>query len=105
MSRIASLLNSVVREVAPGFRTEKRWGLPWYVGNDLVLAVGAFTHHVGVEFWRGSTIPDPHHLLERTGKSLRHVKVRASADARARELANLIRAAVELDRVSPRRTR
>jgi hypothetical protein len=105
MSGIASLLNSVVREVAPGLHIEKRWGLPWYVGNDLVLVVGAFTRHVGVEFWRGSAIPDPHRLLEGTGKNLRHVKVRSSAEARAPELASLIRAAVELDRVSVPRTR
>jgi hypothetical protein len=105
MSTIAATLNSVVRENAPELHTEKRWGLPWYVGNDLVLVVGAFTRHVGVEFWRGSTVPDPHHLLEGTGRNLRHVKVRTTAEARAPELAQLIRAAVELDRVSPRRTR
>jgi hypothetical protein len=105
MSTIAGLLDSRVREIAPELHAEKRWGLPWYVGNDLVLVVGAFTRHVGVEFWRGSAIPDPHHLLEGTGKNLRHVKVRSSVEARAPELASLIRAAVALDRVVPRRIR
>jgi hypothetical protein len=105
MSTIATIVNSVVRENAPGLHIEKRWGLPWHVGNDLVLVVGGFQHHVGVEFWRGATVPDPHHLLEGTGENLRHVKVRTAAEAKAPELADLIRAAVELDRVSPRRTR
>jgi hypothetical protein len=105
MRSAAARTKALVRESAPGLRTEKRWGLPWYVGNDLVLTVGAFTHHVGVEFWRGSAVPDPDHLLEGTGKNLRHVKIRTAAEARSPKLARLIRAAVELDRVEPKRMR
>jgi hypothetical protein len=105
MRKVAALSEAVVRENAPGLRTEKHWGLAWYVGNDLVLTVGAFTHHVGVEFWRGSTVPDPDHLLEGTGKNLRHAKIRTAAEARSPKLVRLIRAAVDLDRVGPKRTR
>jgi len=105
MSNVAVLVNTLVRENAPGLRTEQHWRVPWFVGNDLVLAVSEFTHHVGVEFWRGSTVPDPDHRLEGTGKNLRHVKIRTRAEARSAQLARLIRAAVELDRVEPKRTR
>jgi hypothetical protein len=105
MSTVATLVNAVVRENAPGLRTERHWGLPWYVGNDLVLVVGAFTHHIGVEFWRGSTVPDPGHRLEGTGKNLRQVKICSAAEARSAQFARLIRAAVELDRTEPKRPR
>ncbi|HEY1198939.1 MAG TPA: DUF1801 domain-containing protein [Thermoplasmata archaeon] len=95
----------VVRDVAPRLRTQMRWGLPWFVGEDLVLVVAAFTRHVDVKFWRGSSLSDPGGLLEGTGKNLRHVKLRTVAEARAPALASLIREAVRQDSRSPKRSR
>ena len=95
----------LVRDVAPGLRVEEHWGHPWFVGRDLVCLVGAFSRHVGMEFWRGSSIPDPDHLLEGTGKNLRHVKLRTVAEAGSPRLARLLGRAVALDRSEPRRSR
>jgi hypothetical protein len=75
------------------------------VGNDLVCLVGHFSRHAAIEFWRGSTVPDPDHLLEGTGKNLRHVKLQTLEQASSPKLARLIRRAVELDRSEPKRTR
>jgi hypothetical protein len=86
-------------------RVEIHWGHPWFVGNDLVCLVGHFTRHAAIEFWRGSTVPDPDHLLEGTGKNLRHVKLQTLEQASSPKLARLIRRAVELDRSEPKRTR
>jgi len=105
MGALAALTRTIVRTHAPELRIQKHWGLPWYVGNDLVLAGGEFTHHVGVESWRGSTVADPDHLLEGTGKNLRHVKIRTSAEERSDAFRQLIWAALELDRVEPKRKR
>ena len=44
--------------------------------------VNAFTSHVNVGFFLGSTLHDPDHLLEGTGKFMRHVKVRPSEQGR-----------------------
>lgn len=102
------VLTAVARSIkiaAPRLRVERKWGVDWHVGRDLVLAYGAFTHHVGIEFWRGTMLEDPAGLLEGTGKNLRHVKVRTAAEARAPALRALIRAAVRLDRSSEPRTR
>ncbi|EQD59689.1 protein containing DUF1801, partial [mine drainage metagenome] len=81
------------------------WGTPWYIGQDLVVAVGAFGHHVGVEFWRGTSLRDPSHLLEGTGKNLRHVKLRTVADATNPEMRALVREAIRLDLVEEKRVR
>ena len=105
MRIVTAAAKAAVRENAPGLWAEKHWGLPWYVGKDLVLRMDPFTHHVGVEFWRGSTVADPDHLLEGTGKNLRHAKIHTAAAARSPEFARLLRAAVELDRVEPKRPR
>ncbi len=105
MDQIAETARRVVKKVAPQLRTELNWGLPWLVGTDLVLVIGAFTQHVGVEFWRGSSLSDPHGLLEGTGKNLRHVKLRTLSEARAPAFETLVREAVRLDSRSEKRTR
>jgi hypothetical protein len=103
--RVVETVRSLVRAIAPELRIERRWGHPWYVGNDLVFVVGAFTRHAGIEFWRGTTLKDPHHLLEGTGKNLRHVKLRSVEEATSPELVGLLREAIRLDSVSPPRVR
>ncbi len=105
MPEVLAAVSRSVEIAAPRLRIERKWGVDWHVGRDLVLAYGAFTHHVGIEFWRGTLLEDPAGLLEGTGKNLRHVKVRTAAEARAPALRALIREAVRLDRSSDPRTR
>lgn len=105
MERVAAAAREIVRAVGPALRVERRWGHPWYVGNDLVVLVGAFGRHVGLEFWRGTSLKDPTHLLEGTGKNLRHVKLRSVADATRPALVALLREAVALDATEPKRLR
>jgi hypothetical protein len=38
--------------------------------------VNVFTSHVNVGFFHGAALPDPAHLLQGTGKFMRHVKLR-----------------------------
>ncbi|MBY0274914.1 DUF1801 domain-containing protein [Candidatus Binatia bacterium] len=52
--------------------------------------VNAFTAHVNVGFFRGADLPDPHGMLEGTGKFMRHVKLRPGASVDADGLAALI---------------
>jgi hypothetical protein len=105
MDEVERAVHRVVKRIAPDLHTETRWGHPWYVGKDLVVVIGAFTHHVGVEFWRGASLLDPHSLLEGTGKNLRHVKLRSVAEAHSPAFASLLREAVRLDARSEKRTR
>jgi hypothetical protein len=105
MDEVADRAEKLVREAGPALKVETHWGMPWYVGKDMVCLVGAFTKHVGIQFWRGSILPDPDHLLEGTGKNLRHVKLRTLEEASTPQLARLIRAAIALDRKEPKRVR
>jgi hypothetical protein len=38
--------------------------------------VNVFTSHVNVGFFQGAALPDPAHLLQGTGKFMRHVKLK-----------------------------
>lgn len=63
------------------------------VGEAAFGYVNAFTAHVNVGFFRGADLPDPHDLLEGTGKAMRHVKLRTDGRVDGDALAALIVAA------------
>jgi hypothetical protein len=98
-------LHRAVRAVGPTLRIERKWNNDWYAGTDLILCIGAFSQHVGVEFWRGADLVPKHPILQGTGKNLRHLKIRTRAEARSAPVAAVIRAAIRLDRANPKRTR
>jgi hypothetical protein len=55
--------------------------------------VNVFTSHVNVGFFQGAGLPDPDHLLQGTGKFMRHVKLRPGTATNTAELNRLIEAA------------
>ena len=55
--------------------------------------VNAFKAHVNVGFFRGAELADPEHLLEGTGKFMRHVKLRPESQVDATALMKLIETA------------
>ncbi len=52
--------------------------------------VNAFSSHVNVGFFLGATLDDPAHILQGTGRFMRHVKVQADAPVNEGALRNLI---------------
>jgi hypothetical protein len=61
--------------------------------KDLICYIAPFTHSVNLGFYRGATLPDPHGLLEGTGKLLRHVKCTPATPLDEAALTELLRAA------------
>jgi hypothetical protein len=63
------------------------------VGQIAFGYVNAFTSHVNVGFFQGTELPDPNHLLEGTGKFMRHVKISSGEGVDEEALTKLIEAA------------
>ena len=55
--------------------------------------VNVFTSHVSVGFFRGAALSDPAHLLQGTGRFMRHAKLRPGTSTDAAALSKLIQAA------------
>ena len=55
--------------------------------------VNVFTSHVNVGFFHGAALRDPERMLEGSGKSMRHVKLRLGTATNAAALSRLITAA------------
>ena len=54
-------------------------------------ATSMYSHsHVNVGFFHGAALPDPAHLLQGTGKFMRHVKLRPGTATNAAALSRLI---------------
>ena len=67
-------------------------------------AVSPQRERVHLYFMRGTDLPDPQHLLEGTGKGMRHIKVTRAGQLKSAALKKLIRAAAaisEMDSARP----
>ena len=63
------------------------------VGDAAFGYLNVFTKHVNVGFFRGAVLPDPAHLLQGNGKTMRHVKLKAGEEPNRAALRALVEAA------------
>jgi hypothetical protein len=57
--------------------------------------IAVYPQHVNLGFNCGTDLPDPHKLLEGTGKRTRHVTLRNLSDVKDRRLGPLLRVAIQ----------
>lgn len=94
LGAIAQRWFGVMRDCGDDVRELLHDGHPTACVEDAAFAyVNAFTAHVNVGFFCGAELADPHHLLEGTGKYMRHVKLRPDRGVDAGALTELIEAA------------
>ncbi len=103
LSAAARGLRSLVLAAAPNLREVIKWGSPVYEGNKQVMWIKAQKKHLTFGFFRGSELAqaDPQGLLEGSGKSMRHLKIRTLEDTGRAAVRSLVDAAVQLDEASP----
>jgi hypothetical protein len=81
-----------VEQVKPG------WNALWYgtgsKASDQILVIQPQSSYVNLAFAKGASLPDPAGLLDGTGKSIRHVKVKDANVLERPELQALVAAAV-----------
>jgi hypothetical protein len=84
----------VMRKCGDEVRELMHDGCPVACFGDAPFAyVNVFTAHVNVGFFHGASLRDPARLLQGTGKSMRHVKLRPENAVNAAALNKLIEAA------------
>jgi len=83
-----------MRQCGSGVRELMHDGFATACVDDAPFAyIGVFTAHVNVGFFHGVALPDPARLLQGTGKSMRHVKLKPGPALDATTLDALITAA------------
>jgi hypothetical protein len=97
---IATRLREIVRAAAPEARESVKWGQPVYESNGPFVALKAFPRWVTLTFWRGAAIhetDDPDGLLAGDGDRMRHARFTTVDQIGEATVADLVRAAVELN--------
>lgn len=95
---IVAIVRELMREYAPGAdEVISRGSLAWK--DNKILAITSVSRtHVTLAFARGAEFTDDHGLLEGTGKTTRHVKLKKPDAVRHEALRDYVRQAVALDR-------
>jgi hypothetical protein len=89
-------LRKTINAADAGLHEEWKWDTPVFVANGNVVALGAFKDSVKVNFFKGASLADPHHLFNggldaKASRSIDLVKGAKVDDAALKEL---VRAAV-----------
>jgi hypothetical protein len=94
LGAIAEKWFDVMRKCGDEVREVLHDGCPVACFSDVPFAyVNVFTSHVNVGFFQGASLPDPAHLLQGSGKFMRHIKLRPGVPMDASSLHKLIDAA------------
>ncbi len=62
--------------------------------SDTIISIAAAHNGVGLSFYRGATLPDPHKVLQGSGSQNRFIRLESAATLERPEVAELIAAAV-----------
>jgi hypothetical protein len=97
-------LREVVARIVPTAEERVQWGglcyhRPWVGGpvKGAVCQIVAKHGKVRLDFIHGVRLSDPHHLLAGSALSKRYIPIETVADAQRPEIAELIRAAAEVE--------
>jgi hypothetical protein len=81
LQKIAGDVRSQMKKIVPGVtETVNAWGIPTFETQDPFAYMMVGKNHVTLGFHHGTSLEDPHGLLQGTGKNLRHVKLRTRED-------------------------
>jgi len=90
IARLAEQLRNVVKAATPGCSESlhARWKVISYGHRKKFCAIAPHADWVNLQFHNGVSLQDPSGILEGTGKSMRHVKIRSDStiDAELRQL-------------------
>ena len=68
--------------------------------SDTIVSIAGAANGIGLSFYRGATLPDPHKVLLGSGSQNRFVRLESAATLERPEIAALIDAAVKQSRVA-----
>ncbi|WP_067725593.1 DUF1801 domain-containing protein [Oceanobacillus damuensis] len=89
-------LREIIFHSSPEIKEEFKWSMPNYSYNGLVCYLQASKNHVNLGFHKGNELmeQDTDNLLQGTGKTMRHIRVKNREDIKQDSFILLIKAAV-----------
>ncbi|WP_058305958.1 DUF1801 domain-containing protein [Gracilibacillus massiliensis] len=90
-------LHHLILNTSSEWTEEIKWGMPSYSIHKNICYLQASKNHVNLGFYHGAQLKDTYHLLEGTGKQMRHIRVKRVEDIDEYTLEFYIREAIQLD--------
>lgn len=93
---IVERARELITEIHPDVSETIKWDQPVFeLDGEDQFYLAAQSDHVNLGFMKGADMTDPDGLLEGTGKRMRHIKVRNSADLESPEIRALVERSIE----------
>ncbi len=89
-------LRELILEADPALAEEWKWKSPVWSREGLVVSVGGFKNHVGVNFFQGASLQDPKGLFEagQDAKVMRSIRLKQGDSLDESAFQDLVREAV-----------
>ncbi|MBM6614619.1 DUF1801 domain-containing protein [Desemzia sp. RIT804] len=99
IQEITQTLRTLVLETSPKLIEEYKWSMPNYSYKGLVCYLQPAKKHVNLGFQRGNELEekDIHNLLQGSGKTMRHIRIKKMEDIQPKIFTFLIHAAIKLN--------
>ena len=94
---IAEGLRQLILDACPELEESIKWGNPVFEKSGKVCYLAATKSYVSLGFFNGAALSDPDGVIEGTGKTIRHIKVRSPGDIQAQRVISWVREAVALN--------
>lgn len=96
---ITDSLRKIILNSSSKLKEEYKWSMPNYSYKGLACYLQASKKHVNLGFQKGNELEgkDIHNLLQGTGKTMRHIRIKKMKDIQPEVFTSLIQAALELN--------
>ena len=95
MARLRKIINGTDQKL----QEDWKWGTPVWTCGGLVVALGAFKDHLKLNFFKGASLKDPHHLFNAglDAKETRSIDIHEGDKIDETKLKSLVRDAIHLN--------
>ena len=99
IQKITVALRKIILESSPTLIEEFKWSMPNYSYNGLVCYLQASKKHVNLGFHKGNELQDKDtdNLLQGTGKTMRHIRIKKIEEIQPEAFTRLIKEAIALN--------
>lgn len=94
---VVEALRRIIHDTVPDADVSIKWGQPTWKRRGLLCYIAPGRDHVTLGFHRGARLDDRHGLLEGSGKSMRHIRVRSVVEIDGPAIRDLVRQAAAID--------
>lgn len=89
--KVLNALRQIIHTTIPETTEEIKWGIPVFKENKIFTYLRCSKNHITMGFYNIQNIKDSKGILEGTGKTMRHIKIKTNDDIDAKLIAGWLK--------------